>query len=113
MSATATTITVEDSDGADEDGASPRFQAGHLLRVKGEYLRLTAVDHTANQLSVLRGVGGTVAAAQAVDAKIESYAPAPAIRDLTLRYAELMVKTAGPLELESTPLIARMRRLTA
>lgn len=113
LSATATTITVEDSDGLDEDGARPRFQAGHLLRIGGEYLRLAAIDRASNQLTVLRGVGGTDAVAHPINTKIKTYAPAPAIRDLTLRYAELMVKSAGPLPLESSPLLERMRRLTA
>ena len=113
LSATATTITVADSGGMDEDGAEPRFQAGHLLRIKGEYLRVTAIDRTANQLTVLRGVAGAAAASHPIHTKIETFAPAPAIRDLCLRYAELMVKSAGPLALESTPLLQRMRRLTA
>lgn len=112
MSAHAALLAVADSAGADEDGARPRFHVGHLLRIDGEYLRVTAIDRTANRLTVLRGVGGTRATAHLRNAKIETYAPAPAIRDLTVRYAELMLKSVGPLELES-PLLDRMRRLTA
>lgn len=112
MSAHATLLRVADSAGADGDGARPRFHVGHLLRIDSEFLRVTAIDRTANQLTVLRGVGGTRATAHLRDAKIETYAPAPAIRDLTVRYAELMLKSVGPLELAS-PLLDRMRRLTA
>jgi len=112
LSAHAALLRVADSAGADEDGADPRFHVGHLLRIDGEYLRVTAIDRTANRLTVLRGVGGTRATAHLRDAKIETYAPAPAIRDLTVRYAELMLKSVGPLELAS-PLLDRMRRLTA
>ena len=82
------------------------------MRIDGEYLRVTAIDRAADRLTVLRGVGGTRATAHLRDAKIETYAPAPAIRDLTVRYAELMLKSVGPLELAS-PLLERMRRLTA
>ena len=113
LSAAETVLTVDDSDGSDQDGLSPRFHIGHLLRIEDEYLRVTAVDHTANQLTVLRGVRGTEAASHARGAKIETYAPPPAIRDLTLRYAELMIKSVGLLDEASTPLLERMRRLTA
>ena len=113
MSAHATRLGVDDSEGADEDGGRPRFHVGHLLRVDGEYMRVTAIDRGANALTVLRGVGGTRATAHLRAAKIETFAPAPAMRDLTVRYAELMLKSAGPLELASTPLLERMRRLTA
>lgn len=112
LSAHATQINVADVDGADEDGSRPRFHVGHLLRIDGEYLRVTAIDRGANRLTVLRGVGGARATAHLPDAKIETYAPAPAIRDLALRYAELMLKSVGPLELAS-PILDRMRRLTA
>ena len=75
-------LGVAESAGVDEDGARPRFHVGHLLRIDGEYLRVTAIDRTANRLTVLRGVGGTRATAHLRDATIETYAPAPAIRDL-------------------------------
>lgn len=113
LGAHAALIGVDDSDGADTDGARPRFQVGHLLRIDGEYLRLTAIERGANRLTARRGVGGTRATAHLQNAKIETYAPAPAIRDLTVRYAELLIKSSGPLELESTPLLRRMRRVTA
>lgn len=113
LSAQATRIDVDDSAGADEDGLKPRFHVGSLLRIEGEYLRVTAIDRTANRLTVLRGVGGARATAHQSGKTIETYAPAPAMRDLTLRYAELMTKSMGPLELASSPLLKRMRRLTA
>ncbi|MDE2774455.1 MAG: hypothetical protein OXI77_00810 [Chloroflexota bacterium] len=112
LSAHAALLRVANSAGADEDGVAPRFHVGHLLRIGGEYLRVTAIDRSANRLTVLRGIGGTRATAHLRDAKIETYAPSPAIRDLTVRYAELTLKSVGPLELQS-PLLDRMRRLTA
>ena len=106
-------ITVGDAAGSDQDGREPRFQVGQLLRIKTEYLRITAIDSAKNRLSVLRGVQGTTAATHRRGAAIETYRPALAIQDLTLRFAELMTKSAGLLERESTPLLERMRRVTA
>ena len=105
-------ITVSDAAGSDQDGRGPRFQIGQLLRIDAEYLRVTAIDSATNRLTVLRGVQGTLAAAQRRGAIIKTYTPALAIRDLTLRFAELMTKSAGLLEPESTPLLERMRRVT-
>ncbi|MCY3917279.1 MAG: hypothetical protein OXG49_14825 [Chloroflexi bacterium] len=113
LSVSATQLDVTDSEGADEYGGRPRFHVGHLLRVDGEYLRVTAIDRSTNRMTVLRGVAGTRATAHLRGAKIETYAPAPAIGDIVVRYAELMLKSAGPLNLDSSPLLARMRRLTA
>ena len=113
LSATASTIGVSDAMAADQDGARPRFQVGHLLRIEGEYLRVTAIDSSAHRLTVLRGVQGAEAAAHPRGAKIETYAPAPSVRDLTVRYAELMSKSVGLLEPEPSPLLERLRRLTA
>ncbi len=113
LSANSTLIGVKNSDGADADGLRPRFHVGHLLRIDGEYLRVTGIDRKANQLTVLRGVGGARASGHRQNAKIETYAPMPAIRDLTVRYAEQLIKSAGPLELESTSMLRRMRRVTA
>ena len=109
----ATSLSVNDSAGSDEAGFSPRFQVGHLLRIEDEVLRLTAIDRTNHRLTVLRGVQGTAATAHRSGAKVETYTPALAIRDLTLRYAELMLKTSGLLNDKASPLLERMRRLTA
>ncbi len=112
LSANSERITVENSDGVDADGFRPRFQVGHLLRIDGEYLRVTAIDRAANQLTVLRGTGGTRATAHLQNAKIETYAPVPTIRDFTVRYAEHLIKSAGPFEQETPPSLRRMRRVT-
>ena len=113
LSASATALTVSDADAADRDGAGPRFQAGQLLRIEGEYLRVTAVDATANRLTLLRAAQGTSAAPHASATTIETYAAPPAIRDLCLRYAALMLQSAGPLEESDPPLLSSLRRLRA
>ena len=113
LDAASEVITVRDASGSDQDGREPRFQVGQLLRIKDEYLRVTAIDSANNRLTVLRGVQGTAAAAHRRGASIETYTPPAAIRDLTLRFATLMTQSAGLLERESTPLLERLRRVTA
>ncbi len=113
LSATATVISVSDVAGLDQDGFRPRFHVGHLLRIAAEYLRVIAIDHQRHRLTVLRAVAGTTASAHPRGSRIELYAPAPLIRDLTLRYAELLSKTVGLLDGEMPPLLAGMRRFTA
>ncbi|MDE2859485.1 MAG: hypothetical protein OXN94_16690 [Chloroflexota bacterium] len=113
LNASAAWITVDDVDGKDQDGISPRFQVGQLLRVESEYIRLIAIDREGNRLQALRGVNGTEAVSHAAGAPVEIYRAASAIRDLCLRYAELLINTAGLLEDETSPALRRLRRLTA
>lgn len=113
LNASATIITVNDTAGSDNAGFSPRFQMGHLLRIEGEYLRVTAVDRQSHQLTVLRGAQGSLASTHRRGAKIETYTPSLPIRDLTVRYAELMMKSRNLLAHEPSSLLNRMRRLTA
>ncbi len=113
LTAAASSFSVTDTDGSDEDGNSPRFQIGQLLRIKDEYLRLTGIDRASNRLRAQRGVNGTEAAAHAQDAPVEVYCAPPAIRDLCLRYAELLISTAGFLDEEHPALVRSLRRLTA
>ena len=113
LSAAATSISVNDVDGNDQYAEGPRFQVGHLLRIEDEYLRVTEIDSAGNLLEVLRGVQGTEAANHARGEKIETYAAVPAIRDLCLRYAALLINSVGWLEDDSPALLKRLRRLTA
>ena len=106
-------ITVDDVDGKDQDGISPRFQVGQLLRVESEYIRLIAIDREGNRLQALRGVNGTEAASHAAGAPIETYRAASAIRDLCLRYAELLINSSGLPEDDTPPRLKGLRRLTA
>ena len=109
----ATWITVDDVDGENQDGIKPRFQVGQLLRANSEFIRLIAVDREGNRLGTLRGVNGTKAVSHAAGTPIETYRAASAIRDLCLRYAELLINSAGMLEDETSPALRRLRRLTA
>ncbi|MCY4072489.1 MAG: hypothetical protein OXG60_14445 [Chloroflexi bacterium] len=109
----ATWITVDDVDGKNLDGISPRFQVGQLLRMESEYIRLISIDREGNRLGALRGVHGTEAVSHAAGTPIETYRVASAIRDLCLRYAELLINAAGLPEDEAPPALKRLRRLTA
>lgn len=106
-------ITVGDVDGEDQDGISPRFQVGQLLRIKSEYMRLIAIDRGGNRLQTLRGVSGTKTISHLAGTPIETYRAASAIRDLCLRYAELLINSAGLLEDETSSTLRGLRRLTA
>jgi hypothetical protein len=59
IDAEATTLLVSAADGDDAEGEAPRFQAGQLVRIDEEYLRVLAVTVNAESddaLTVLRGI---------------------------------------------------------
>jgi hypothetical protein len=63
LSASATSITVSESNGYDSFGREYRFQAGHVIRINSEYLYVSKVDYDNNKLTVVRGVNGSTASA--------------------------------------------------
>lgn len=87
LSASATTITVSDADGGDALGLAPRFQVGQLLRIEDEYLHVTGVDATSDEITVIRGVRGTTAASHTQGTSIEVYVPPLDVQALCLRWA--------------------------
>lgn len=111
IDADAKTLTVADATGSDATGASPRFQIGQLLRIADEYLRIIDIDSAGRQLTVLRGVNGTAASAHANGSGIAIYAPPPAIVDLCLRYADLLLRSGGLADVEAPELLRTLRRL--
>lgn len=111
LSDSATSITVTDADGSDGDGFSPRFEVGQLLRIESEFVRVLAVDADNNQLTVLRGVHGTSASEHTQGAVIYTYQPVPAIRDLCVRYAELLFKSIGVFDTHEDATLRRLRRI--
>lgn len=113
LSSDATTLTVTDADGVDIDGFSPRFQVGHLLQIESEYLRVIAIDSATNQLTIQRGVNGTTASSHAQTTAVYIYQPVPAIRDLCVRYGELLFNSIGVFHTATDPQVVRLRRLTA
>ena len=110
LQATHTTLTVADADGKDASGASPRFQVGQLLRIGSEYLRIIDIDSAGRRLTMLRGVNGAPASAHPSRLGIDIYAPPPAVVDLCLRYAELLMRPGSFVD-EEAPELLRLRRL--
>ena len=78
LSAAATILRVSDSG---------RFQAGQLLRLDDEYLRLLTIDSATHSLGVSRAAQGTQALAHSSGAAIDLYLPPPAVTLLCLRLA--------------------------
>lgn len=76
----ATTLTVNDVDGASQYGIMPRFHAGQLLRIESEYLEITATDPDAETTTVLRGRNGTTAAQHAQNTQIDIWRPPEPIK---------------------------------
>lgn len=75
LTAAATSLTVNDADGGDENGLTPRFAVGDLLKIEDEYLAVTAVNTTTQVLTVKRGVNGTTAAAHIQNTTIYTFTP--------------------------------------
>jgi len=75
LTAAGTSITVNDADGADQCGLTPRFQPLQLLKIEDEYVYVTATDTSTNKLTVIRGVNGTTAAAHVQNTAIYLYRP--------------------------------------
>ncbi|HLV33702.1 MAG TPA: hypothetical protein VKY59_01255 [Spirillospora sp.] len=103
LTSSASTLTVNDADGADGYAVSPRFQVGHLLRIEEEYLRVLAVQADTNTLTVLRGVNGTTAAAHDPGTAIEVFQPALDVEMLCLRWALWLYKEPDSRAFASTP----------
>ena len=86
INASVTTITVSDADGADENGMTPRFQVGQLIKIESEYLWVIAVTAAStNTLTVRRAMNGTTAASHATGTAIYNYRPMYDIQQATLR----------------------------
>ena len=66
---------------------SSRFEAGQLLRLDDEYLRLLAIDEARHSLRVLRAAQGTTAVAHSRGTSIDVYQPPQAVTLLCLRLA--------------------------
>jgi len=90
LTAAGTSITVNDADGENLYGMKPRFQEFQLLKVEDEYLYVTAVNATANTLTVVRGANGTTAATHAQNTDIYIYRPMVNVVQATLDLAKYL-----------------------
>jgi hypothetical protein len=110
LSPTAVDISVQDADGEDGLLEKPRFQAGQLIAIEDEYIRVLHVDTVMNRLRVQRGVGGTQTAPHNRYDPIVVYHPAHDVRDLTVRWAAWLYKQGGPAPEHFYDALATLRR---
>jgi hypothetical protein len=96
LTSTGTSISVNDADGADLFGNTPRFKVGQTLRIETEYVYVTAVTAaTTNTLTVIRGVNGTTAAAHDQNTAIYVYRPMHEIEQAALRLSHWLYGQKG------------------
>jgi hypothetical protein len=89
LTAAGTSITVNDADGADLYGDTPRFKVGQLLKIESEYVYVTVVTAAStNTLTVIRGVNGTTAAQHVQNTAIYVYRPMREVEQSALRLAQ-------------------------
>jgi hypothetical protein len=98
INATVTSITVDDIDGSDDLGRSPRISAGNLLRINTEFMEVTATDTATDIATVRRGVNGSTAAAHLADDDVEVWETHETIRRATARQAAFLYARRGAYE---------------
>jgi len=118
LTATATTLLVTNADATDPVSGEPRFQAGQVLRIGDELLRVLAVAGLDDQLTVVRGVAGTTATSHLQGASIDRYNPPAEVVNLCLRWAAWLYRlpdqaeAALPVDLRSAVVALRRTRVT-
>jgi hypothetical protein len=75
LTAAGTSVTVNDADGADAWGMTPRFQVGQMLKLGSEFVELAAINPVAQTMTVVRGRNGSTAAIQAQNTAIYIWRP--------------------------------------
>lgn len=82
LSDSATSITVNDFDGADLWGVAPRFQPGQIARIESELVEITAAAN--DILTVVRARNGSTAAAHVQDTNIELWRPPEPVKQAAI-----------------------------
>lgn len=104
LNTTATTLLVTNADAADADGEPLRFQAGGLLRIGDELMRVVSVLGAADQVTVVRGVAGSAAATHLQGTLIERYQPPADVVRLCLRWAAWLYRESDRATADDVPL---------
>jgi hypothetical protein len=73
IDASVTTLTVDDVDGDNPYGESPRISAGNVIQIDTEWMDVIATDTLTNTVTVIRGVNGSTAAAHSMGAAVSVY----------------------------------------
>lgn len=84
LSNSATTITVNDADGAVSWGLTPRFQIGQVIKCESEQMIVTDRDTTLNKLTVVRAQHGTTAASHAQNTPLYIYRPPEVVKQAVI-----------------------------
>jgi len=71
----AVSLTVNDADGPDLLGVTPRFQAGQLLRIESEFAYCSATNTATQVLIIARSRNGTVDAEHIQNKQIDIWRP--------------------------------------
>jgi len=109
MLASATTVTVNDYDGQDYYGMTPRFQEGQLLKIGDEQFICRAAQ--TNTLTVTGAQHGTTAAVHAKETPIYIWRPAEIIRMAATAQATRWFKR-GQQAFQDTGAIAELGQMT-
>lgn len=92
LTATSTTLTVNDADGDLPSGLPYRFRRLQILRVEDEYMEVEAVDPANDTLQVRRGVLGSTAVQHAQNTQIDYYETMYDVRQAVLFWARHLYK---------------------
>lgn len=92
------TITVNNVNGMQYDGSTPRFSVGQLLLLETEFCEVISVDANTNTLTVIRGARGSTAAAHVINTTINIYYPEPAIVRAAIRWAAYLYSRRAVFE---------------
>ena len=84
LSDSATELLVNDIDGTDLWGMTPRIEAGNLLRIEDEFIEVTATNTGTNKATIIRGRNGTTAAAHAQNTNIDVWRPPSPVKQAAL-----------------------------
>lgn len=101
QTSSAGSFTVNNADGEDQDGITPRFSPGMLVKIDDEIELVTAVNTGNNVVTVTRHQNGTTAAEHAIGDAVKVWQTEDPIRRVTARQAALMVARRGAFQVET------------
>lgn len=113
LSAVATTLTVNDIDGADKWGITPRISPGQILRIESEDIEVSGTSTTGNTGTIIRGVNGTIAAAHVQNTQIDKFMPPEPLKQACIIQAVHQFKRgqAGFGDAEALPDLGRIMHI--
>lgn len=97
----ALNFTVANADGEDQDGITPRFSPGMLVKIGDEIELVTAVNTGNNVVTATRHHLGTTPAVHADESPVYVWQTEDPIRRITARQAALMVARRGAFQVET------------